>query len=354
MNRLNLRKHWKLAATLAVIVVLIAVVVVKISLASREGETRRGFAPVVHAEPPALSTVTSKLILNGDVLAIRLASIYSKVSGGLERNYADMGSRVREGQILATIDSTELVQQVQQMSATYQNARETYARQVQLFEKTLSARQDLDNAEAAMKVADANYATAKTRLGYARIAAPFRGIITRRYLDPGALVNATSSTLFTLMDLDTVRIIVNVPEKEVAKIFGIGQADVTLDALPGRRFVGRVTRFSQAVDLTTRTMPVEVRVPNPGNEIKPGMFATIALVLSSRPNAITIASNIVLRDENGTYVYVLNDGRARRVRVALGQELDSRFEVQSGLSAGDSVIVAGQQFARDGGPVTVK
>jgi membrane fusion protein (multidrug efflux system) len=349
-----LTTKWKILVPAALIVLAAVLIYIRTTNASATPEGRRGAAPVVRVGMPTLATFVSRLQLNGDVLPLRQAAIYSKVSGTLERNFVDMGSAVPAGELLATIDSTELVQQVLQTSATYQNARETYARLVQLFEKTLASRQDLDNGEAAMKVAEANYNTAKTRLGYARITAPFSGIVTRRFLDPGALVNATSSTLFTLMNLDTVRIIVNVPEKDVVKIYGINEAQVTLDALPGRMFKGRVTRFSQAVDLTTRTMPIEVRVGNPGAGIKPGMFASIGLVLASRPNTLTLPSNVILRDENGTFVFIVSGQNAKRVRITVGPEQESQVEILSGLRAEDSVIVAGQQFVRDGGAVALK
>ena len=149
------------------------------------------------------------------------AGIFSKVSGNLESIYTDMGSNVFSGQLLATIDSTELYQQFQQTNATYQNARMTFDRVQQLIDKNLASKQDLDNADAAMKVAKANYEAAATRLSYARIIAPFSGIITKRFLDPGALVAANNATLFTLMNLDRIKIIVNVPEKDVQFIYKV-------------------------------------------------------------------------------------------------------------------------------------
>jgi RND family efflux transporter MFP subunit len=347
-------QKWKILVPTLLVVLAAALIYFKVTNASGAADGRRGGTPVVHVEFPRLETVVTRLRLNGDVLPIRQAGIFSKVGGNLERIYTDMGVRVRANELLASIDSTELHQQVQQTAATYQNALNGYERTKQLFEKNLASKQDIDNADATMKVARANYDAALTRISYSQITAPFHGFITRRYLDPGALVTANSATLFTLMALDTVRIIVNVPEKDVASVYGVHRADVELDALPNRTYQGRVARFSQAIDLSTRTMPIEVVVPNPRNEIKPGMFATVSLTVAQRPNALTLASNVILRDENGMYAFVIKDQRARRVRVTTGPEQDSRVEILSGLTGTDSVVVAGQQFAKDGGPVIVK
>src|SRR3990172_4385846 len=145
-----------------------------------------------------------------------------------------MGEFVKQGRLLATIDSTELVQQVLQTSATYRNGRLNYERTKELVGQNLLATQDLDNALTAMSVSRANYENAITKLSYTRITAPFQGIITRRFLDPGAVVTSSNTTLFTLMDLDKVKVIISVPEKDVPSLEKAKLAEVTVDALPGK------------------------------------------------------------------------------------------------------------------------
>ena len=274
-----------------IIAVLLLVVVLRIALTSSAIDPRRQGIALVKIQKPFKETMRTIFTYTGDILPLQQATIYSKVSGNLERNYVEMGTYVRSNQMLALIDTTELFQQYQQTNATFQNTSLLLERAKQLFERNLTAKQDVDNAEAAMKVAKANYDAAATHLSYAHIVAPFNGFVTRRFLDAGALVNASTSTLFTMMYLDSVKIIVYVPEKDLSQMYHVRTAKVTLDALPNQEFIGYVSRFSEAVDLTTRTMPIEVDIPNHSRIIKPGMFATISFIVSERPDALTLSSD---------------------------------------------------------------
>jgi membrane fusion protein (multidrug efflux system) len=286
--------------------------------------------------------------------AVRQASIYSKVDGNLERVLVDIGSQVHMGQTLAMIDTTLLFQQYQQAAATYENASANYRRTKELSEQNLVAKQDIDNADAAAKVAKAAFDLAATRLGYARIAAPFPGIITKRYLDPGSLVTANNVNLFMLMDLSAMKVIVSVLEKDIPLIKEGKDAQVTVDAYPGKEFVGVVKRYAEAVDLSTRTMAVEIDVPNRDRLLKPGMFARVILIVDQHPNAITIPTAAVLSDDKGSYVFITMNNTARRTPVSLGVEQNSRTEILAGLTGNESVITTGQQFVRDGSPISIQ
>lgn len=336
------------------ILAILAIVMVRIATRRSAAGPRRQSVPTVRVEKPARDTVAYTLQSTGDVVSIQQASIYSKVSGNLDHVYVNLGAVVRRNQLLALIDTTELAQQVQQTAATYYTARTDFQRKKQLLDENLVAKQDFDNAEALLKVAQANYEMAKTRLGYARITAPFGGTITNRFLDPGALVNPNGSTLFTLMNLDSVKVVINILEKDIPLITIGNEAVVTADALPDHPVEGRVGRLSQAVDPSTRTMAAEIFVPNKDHRLKPGMYATVTLVLSEHPNAITIPAQAVLKDANGPFVYVVDNKTAKRVPVQTGIEQASRTEIVSGLSGTESLITTGQQFVRDGGPVSVQ
>ena len=337
-----------------VFLAILAIAVIRITTRRSASGPRRSNVPTVRVEKPLRDTVAYTLQSTGDVVSIQQASIFSKVSGNLDHVYVNLGAVVRRNQLLALIDTTELAQQVQQTAAMYFNARAEYLRMKELYEKDLGAKQELDNAEALMKVAEANNGTAKTRLGYARITAPFAGTITKRYLDPGALVNPNGSTLFTLMNLDSVKVAINILEKDIPLITIGNEAVVTADALPDNPVNGWVGRLSQAVDPSTRTMAAEIFVPNKDHRLKPGMYATVTLVLSEHPNAITVPAQAVLKDASGTFVYVVEDKTAKRVPVQTGIEQASRTEILSGLSGTESLITTGQQFVRDGGPVSVQ
>ena len=349
-----MKKIWKYSVPPLMILIAGSVIAYKITTNAKTAETRRTTAPLVKVEKPLHELVKIQLQFNGDVLPVRQAGIFSKVSGNLERIYTDMGFVVRANQLLATIDSAELYQQYLQTKATFQNARITFDRIKQLIEKNLASKQDLDNADAAMKVAQANFDAASTRLSYSRIVAPFDGIIIKRFLDPGALVTASSSTLFMLMNLDNVKIIVNIPEKVVPYVYQVHTALVTLDALPGKEFTGKVTRFSDAIDLSTRTMAIQIEIANRSHVIKPGMFATVQITLAEHQNAVTVPTNALLKDENGQYIFVLEEKKVKRIRVQTGVEQVERTEILSGLTGDETIITVGQQFVKDGGPVTVQ
>jgi len=333
---------------------LVALFLWRILSGDPAADTRRQAIPVVKTENPLRLTVMYNLLYTADVVAIQQAGIYAKVSGTLDRVYVDMGSPVRRGQMLALIDTTELFQTRQQAAATAQNARLTYRRTKDLYDQKLVAAQDLENAEAAMKVAEATLDVATTRLDYARITAPFGGTITKRFLDPGAVVSALTSTIFVLMDLDRMKIIINVLEQDIPRVTMGLKASVTVDAFPGKKFTGSVSKFAQAVDLATRTMAVEVDIPNPGHLLAPGMFATVSLNVGQHSDALTLPTQAILKDDQGLFVYVTRQDTARRVRVTPGGEQNSRTEILSGLEGTEDVITTGQQFVRNNGPVVIQ
>lgn len=336
----------------AVVVVLVAAAVARIVTRHSVSRSRHQSIPIVQMQPPVRDTVFYTLNLTGDVVSMHEANVVAKVGGTLEKEYVEIGQGVSEGQSLAEIDPTELTQQAQQAAANYVAAKSEYDRQKQLLEQKLIAQQDFDNSEQAMKVADAAYQIAQTQLGYAHVTAPFAGTVTGRFLDPGAIVAANGSTLFTLMDLDDVKVVVDVPEVNVPQVAVGTEAMVFADALPGDTFSGRIGRMSEAVDPATRTMPVEIFVSNSHRQLKPGMYATAQLVLSVHPDAVMVPSQAVLKDAEGQCVYCVVADTARRVKIEAGVEQNGLTEIVSGLTGTENVITTGQQFVKDGGPVS--
>src|SRR5579862_3286308 len=224
----------------SVVGIFVLLIAYKIVTGNASGGTRAVAAALVKVEKPQIQTVEYDLRFTGDMIPVQEATIYSKVSGSLEKVLVNIGSRVNTGQLLAVIDTTELRQTYDQTAATYANAKITFERSKELAEQNLVAKQDLDNADAAMKVAEANFAAANTHLEYAHIRAPFSGYITKRELDPGSLVTANSSTLFTLMDAETLKVMVNVLEKDIPSVSRGKEALITVDAFPGRKFTGTI------------------------------------------------------------------------------------------------------------------
>lgn len=189
--------------------------------------------PVVVTRPERMD-IKYTLAYNGDVLPILQANVFSRVNGLLEALYTDMGRTVRRGQLVALIDTSAAYQAMLQTAATYYNAKASEARTRDLTTKGLASQQDLDNAVAALRSAQAAYDANRVLLDYAKIRAPFRGIVTKRWLDPGSVVTSnpivgnSNSTIFTIMDIDTVKIDVNVLDKDVAKIPTVTRAAATV------------------------------------------------------------------------------------------------------------------------------
>ena len=345
--------HKRVIIAVLALIAIIAVVIVRIAL-NAPSDSRRGNVLIVQTDKVHRMTLIDNITLNGDVMAYQQATLYAKVSGTLDRTYVNMGDAVKKGTVLARIDTVELSQTVLQTTAAYLNAKLNFERAKNLVDQHLIAQQDVDNANVILKTAEANYITAVTRLGYTRVVAPFSGIITKRFLDAGGVVTQNSSPLFTLMDIDRVKIIVNVLEKDIQKLPSVKRAIAKIDALPGKEFTGIVRRASQALDLATRTMEVEVDIENRSHQLKPGMFASVNLIVGEHPDRVVIPTQAVMRDNSGPYVFQVLDGKAKRTPVVLGGEQDNHFDVLSGLNGNELVIVLGQNQVRNDAEVKVQ
>jgi RND family efflux transporter MFP subunit len=336
------------------IALLLLAVAWKLAGSGGASDARRAAPVIVQVERPRLDTVYVKLSYTADVLPIQQANIYAKINGNLERMYVDIGQHVTEGQLLALIDTLELSQLAQQAQATYENALRNYERAKDLADQQLIAKQELDNTFATLKVAKANYDAASTRLHYAHITAPFSGYITKRLVDAGVNLKSNDIALLTLMNTDKMKIYVSVLEKDIPLITRGKKGIVTVDAYPGKEFYGVVTKLSEAVDLSTRTMAAQIDVENADHLLKPGMFADVTVLVDSRPGAVTIPLQSVGKDETGKFIYAVTGSVAQRKGITTGVEQNSRVEILSGVSTSDSIVTTGAQFVKDGGSVTIQ
>ena len=204
-------------------------------------------------------------------------------------------------------------------------------------------------------------AQAETNLAYSYIRAPFAGYIAERNLDPGAYVSGTTASTSTVSrgilsvhDVETVRTLIEVVEKDVPLVQVGQRADVRAEAYPNEVFEGRVTRIVQALNRATRTMTVEVDLPNKDHRLKGGMFARVEVLVGKHPQAIQIPLDAVSRLEESQYVYVVKDGKAHQVPVELGARAENRVEVVKGLAGDEQLIVSGKDLVSEGVPVQVQ
>jgi len=221
--------------------------------------------------------------------------------------------------------------------------------------------QTVDDADARQKIAAANLARIETLLGFTRITAPFAGVITRRFVDPGAFIPAATAgsmaqngAIVSLADFATVRVYVAVPEPEVPFVTRDAPVVITVQELPGKTFPGSVTRFAYALDDATRTMLAEVDLPNPHRDLRPGMYAIVKLGVERHRDALLVPLEAVLTEASGKSVFIVDgEQRARKTLIKTGFEDDASVEVLDGLAPDQPVIVLGKQSLQDGQPVNV-
>jgi multidrug efflux pump subunit AcrA (membrane-fusion protein) len=242
-------------------------------------------------------------------------------------------------------DGSGTPKQLDAATAAYDRAA---AQHDQTQAELVAARAKVAQAEAGRAEAAAGLRRAKLALDDATIPAPIAGVVTRKYVDEGNMVGPTTP-LIRLAQTDTVKVVGGLSERHVRSVApGKTKAAISADALPGETFEGVVHRVGESSDPATRTIDVEVRVPNAGRKLKPGMFARVTLVLERREGVPVASEAAILRDDEGPYVFVINGEHVRRQRVSLGLVEGAVHEVTAGLKDGDVVVVRGQRQLRDG------
>ncbi len=347
-------------------------------------------SPAVRVAHPERRTVVRTLDLPGDVQAYRQARLYAKVAGYLEQVLVDKGDRVKTGQLLAVIQAPELEREVLAAKQAHRAAvakvraaraelelhQLTHGRLKRVFDQDpgLLARQDLDIAAARVRETSAKLALAEAEReaaeqaaaraaamrAYTEIRAPFTGTIAQRLLDPGTLVqSATASAqdatqpVLEMVDDETVRIYVHVPEPEVVKVHPGTLATVRPEAYPNRQMLAQITRVAGSLDSSTRTLLAEIELANADHRLKPGMFVKVTLMLESRPDALVVPSSAVLVEKDERAVFVVREGRAEKRAVKTGFEGPEWTEIVEGLTGEEAVIVTGKENVSKGGAVQI-
>jgi RND family efflux transporter MFP subunit len=332
-------------------------------------ETREMAVTTVAVTSPARGTASEDVSLPGSVQPYTDAAIFARTTGYLKKRDADIGSRVKTGQVLAEIDTPEIDQQLLQARADLASAKaneklaKTTADRYQDLIKTDSvSRQDLDNAvgnyeakQAAVTSADANVRRLEELQKFKTIYAPFDGVITARNTDIGALIGggANAKELFHVASMDRLRVFVNVPQLYARAARPDTTADIEIQELPGRTFPGRLARTAQAIDPSSRTLLVEIDLDNPRGEILPGSFAQVHLKLRTSATTFRLPVNTLIFRSEGLRVAVVKSNRVSLVPITLGRDFGSSVEVLSGLSGGESIVVSPPDSISDGQTVNV-
>ncbi len=330
------------------------------SSASAAGTPPRGGGPGGDRPPPAvelaaaeLGTVARTVTVAGLSEAVRSVGVNAQLSGALLAVNVEEGNVVREGQVLARLDARELEAQVASAKATLDVATNTYDRSRTLRESQVITAAEFERDRAAHAAATATLQQLETRLGYATIRAPIAGMVTQKRLEAGDIV-APQTRLFTIADVSTMVVRVQVSELDVLGI-RVGQdVDVALDALPGRVLDGRVRRIFPAADTVTRLVPVEVALLGEGTRIaRPGFLGRVTFAVDTRHDVVLVPQGAVLGGEGAESVFLVRDGKAVRRPVQTGVHFEGRVEIVSGLEPGEMVIVLGNSELREGTTVRI-
>jgi membrane fusion protein (multidrug efflux system) len=262
------------------------------------------------------------------------------------------GQRVPRGATLVRLDPAINQAEVQQAQANLTLARAKYERANELQGKGFISGQAKDEAENNLKVAEAALALANARLARTEIKAPFAGVIGLRSVSVGDYVKE-GADMVNLESIDALKVDFRVPEVYLKQV-AVGQTlKVTLDALPGKSYDGKVFAINPLVDAAGRAMVIRAQVKNTDTALRPGMFARVRLITQATDEALVLPEQALVPQGDDQYVYRVVEGKANRVKVVTGQRRDGMVEIVDGVAAGDLVVNAGQLKLRDGSPVSI-
>ena len=320
---------------------------------------------------PKGGTEAEEIELPGNTEPFTDTPIYARTSGYIKHWYVDIGARVKQGQLLAVVETPELDQQLQQAEAQLKNAEAnlqiadiTATRWQNLLKTDSVSHQEADQAvsdlhskEALVESNKANVDRLEQLQSFERIVAPVDGVITARNTDVGALIQADTTApkeLFHLSAIQKLRIYVPVPEVYAPSVKTGDKAAVTLDAFPGQAFTGTLVRNANAIDSASRTLNVEVDVDNSSGQLMPGAYAFVHFKLPAKRGAVTIPSNALLFRSEGLRVGVVRSSHVALLPITIGQDYGDSVEVVAGLTARDSVIVNPSDSLANGAQVQVE
>ncbi|MBJ7475789.1 MAG: efflux RND transporter periplasmic adaptor subunit [Polynucleobacter sp.] len=307
------------------------------------------------------------LKLPGTLLGFSQSPIAARASGYVKKWYTDIGSVVKKGEVLAEIDTPELDQLLAQLFATQQQASESMQlaklsleRWEALRKKDVVSQQEYEEKKSLYSQATANYNAASANAErtrqltvFKKVIAPYSGVITKRFVDIGDLIDGTTKPLFLIAKTDPLRVYINVPQSYTPWI-KIGQgADITLDEQKGRVFIGEVTKLASAIDPTSRTMQVEVSLGNKEKQLLPGAFVQVNLKLPAS-NAINIPSNTLLIRKEGIQVAIVDEqNKVSLQKIKLGRDYGVSSDVIDGLKGGERLVLNPSDSLSDGDIVTI-
>jgi len=336
-------------------------------------ETQQESVPTVAVVHPVAERPDEELVLPGTLQAYEESPIYARTNGYLLRWYKDIGSHVNKGDLLAEIDTPEVDQELNQARANrlqivaqldlakinadrYVNLRKTDSVSQEEADQQSSA---YEQAKANLAAADANVRRLEELESFKHVDSPFNGVLTKRTVDPGALINAGVSgaagkELFDVAQVDPLRVYVSVPQSYAPSIRNDMDAVVTLPEYPGQKFKGTVARTAEAIDPMTRTLLTEVDVPNKKGQLLPGSYGEVHFRVGMNAQKVTLPVNTMLFRQEGAQVAIVGiDGKVHLRPITIGRDYGTMLEILGGVEVGDRVVINPADSLEEGQPVNV-
>lgn len=360
-------KVVKLTRNIALLLVLLMLLGLGSTLYSRwsysdvlsERAKQNGIMHVLVTTPTPASKngATTKIVLPGTLLGINEAQIYSRVNGYVAKWLKDIGDPVKKGETLAILDIPEINKQVEEATANHELAKTAYERWKRLRAQDAVSQQELDEKTGIYKQTEAVLKRLKDQQSFGTVVAPFDGNITRRNINMGDLVNAgntgTAQAMFTIARTDNLHVYVYMPQDRASQVRVGEEVELFQVNSPDKPYIGRVARTAGAIDTNTRTLQVDIEVPNKDKALLPGSYVEVAMKINAGDTLI-VPTNSLIFGSGGPYVATVVDGKIEKKKVKLGIDYGMTVEVKSGVSATDQIILNPRDSIIDGQPVLIE
>ena len=325
----------------------------KANSAAGGGPGGGGFAMPVEVAAAIRDTVVDAIAATGQIEAVQSVELRPEVEGRIVEILVREGQDVGAGTGLFKVDDAELKAQVARAEADRDVAQRNLERTKQLIAQNASSQADLERADAGYRSAQASYDLLKTRLDRTVVRAPFGGVVGRRLVSIGTYVNS-QTPLITLQSVNPQYATFDVPERYADRLHRGQLVSFQVAALPGKNFSGEVVFVDPVVSLPGRTILIKARVPNSEHQLQAGMFIEARLATNIRPNAVVVPEDALLPMQGATFVWVVKDAKATQRQVTVGVRTAGWAEVQSGVEAGDQVVVGGLERLFPNAPVMAR
>ncbi|MBI2968741.1 MAG: efflux RND transporter periplasmic adaptor subunit [Bacteroidetes bacterium] len=360
------QNKMKLNQTLIPIAIGIPLVMLLASCGNKREEQQTKTAsrnvPTVLVGNPQTHQFNSSLQISGTAKPNQQVKLFAMTSGMLREINVDIGDFVKQGETLATLDNPELIQQKAKAEADLNGKKSIYDRLKSVYDKTpqLTTIAEVEKAQAEFESAKAILSGLQSQINFLQIQSPFSGVIVNRFFDKGATIqsglnNSNAMPLFEIQDLQPIRLTIDIPETDAVLIDKNTKTEITFPELPNGKYTAAVSRIAYGLDENTKTMKVEIDLPNTDLKIRSGMYAKVEIKRSGHKDVLSVPNEAIGNVKGQSFIYVVNDGKVKKIEVKAGIRDDKFSELLNvEIKSTDKIVVQGKEFCSDGATVQTK